>query len=148
MGSACCCSFPQDEVCTPPPCLSCSLCSLPRGHLQEVPPIHGRLQLPDEVLGREECGEAFRWDRDGEEEVHADGRRGCAKVKEAGGRAQGVPGDERGVHLAVRRLPGRPQYYDGQPLVCAEDSAVVEGGRRGEPGTVDHWLDRPSGGRL
>ena len=71
--SACYCSFPQDEVCTPDPCLSCSLCSLPRGHLQEVPPIHGRLQLPDEVLGREERGEAFRWDRDGEEEVHADG---------------------------------------------------------------------------
>merc|ERR1712212_89047 len=82
MGSACYCSFPQDEICTPDPCLSCSLCSLPRGHLQEVPPIHGRLQLSDEVLGREECGEALRWDRDGEEEVHADGRRGCAKNEE------------------------------------------------------------------
>merc|ERR1712222_148053 len=58
MGSACCCSFPQDEVYTPPPCLSCSLS---RGHLQEVPPIHGRLQLPDEVLGREERGKAFCW---------------------------------------------------------------------------------------
>merc|ERR1711971_662612 len=81
MGSACSC--PQDEVCTPSPCLSCSLCSLPWGHLQEVPQIHGRLQLPDGVLGREERGEAFGWDRDGEEEVHADGRRRRAQVQEA-----------------------------------------------------------------
>merc|ERR1712212_1430815 len=69
MGSACYCICPQDEVCTPSPCLSCSLCSLPRGHLQEFPPIHGRLQLPHEVLGREERGEAFCWDRGGDEEV-------------------------------------------------------------------------------
>merc|ERR1712025_455285 len=146
MGSACCnCSPPQDEACPPAPGFSCSLfCSLPCGHLQEVPSVVGRLQLPDEVLGREERGEALRWDRDGEEEVHADGRGRLAQVQEAGGGAPGVPADKRGVHLAFWRLPGRPEYNYGQPLMCAEGSPMVERGRGAKPGAMDHRPNRSS----
>merc|ERR1711962_2001884 len=53
--------------------------------------------------GGEERGEAVCRHRDGQEEVHADGRGGGrSQVQEAGRGAGGVPGDERGVHLAVR----------------------------------------------